>query len=258
MLPAQVDTVFSSDGEIPFLGLSASETAQCIAWLKGAVRERAYDAEHEADLAGYLSADGFDGTELQAILLATEEPLSAHDIGEAIAEVVLQAREGAIWPTNRRRDLRSVRASLPGADIVGFVPGGGGVHRFLFAEVKTSSDRKSPPSVMYGNKGLEYQLYALAADASLLRRLLKYLYARVKGTSQFELWRQALRELAKDMDHGKKLVGVLVRDTAPAISDLSHHAESLKAKLVGKADISLLALYVGVPATEWPSHCTPV
>ena len=111
---------------------------------------------------------------------------------------------------------------------------------------------------MYGNKGLEYQLYALAADASLLRRLLKYLYARVKGTSQFELWRQALRELAKDMDHGKKLVGVLVRDTAPAISDLSHHAESLKAKLVGKADISLLALYVGVPATEWPSHCTPV
>lgn len=257
MLLPNVDTVFTSSGGIPFLGLSTSEVSQCIDWLKGAVRERAYDAEHEADLADYLGADGFDGTGLQAILLATEEPLTEKDIGEAIAEVALQAREGAVWVTNRRRDMRSVRASLPGADIVGFVPGPDGAYRFLFAEVKTSSDRRTPPSIMYGNKGLEYQLYALALDTGILRRLLKYLYVRVKGTPQFELWRQALRELAKDMHKGKKLVGVLVRDTTPAAADLSHHAERLGSKLSGKGDISLLALYIGIPAKDWPLHCTP-
>ncbi|SPC18351.1 hypothetical protein [Cupriavidus taiwanensis] len=257
MLLPDVDTVFSSSGPIPTLGLSTAEVAQCIEWLKGAVRQRAYDAEHEADLAAYLEADGFDGTDLQAILLATEEPLSEKDIGEAIAEVALQAREGAIWPTNRRRDMRSVRASLPGADIVGFVPGLDGKYRFLLAEVKTSSDRKTPPSIMYGDKGLEYQLYALALDTNILRRLLKYLFVRVKGTPQFELWRHALRELAIDLESGKKLVGVLVRDTQPAAADLSHHAELLGKKLGGKGDVSLLALYIGIPAKDWPLHCTP-
>ena len=70
-------------------------------------------------------------------------------VGEALAECILaddETRE-ICWPWNFVRDRRTPRASLPGADLVGFCKEGGSVF-LLFGEVKASSDKSTPPNVM--------------------------------------------------------------------------------------------------------------
>ncbi|MCA8225096.1 MULTISPECIES: hypothetical protein [Burkholderia] len=259
MLPSSTKQNYkSAEAGVAYLGLCVADEADCIDWLKGPVRKRAYDAEEVAALNDFMRVEGFDDTALHAALMAPDEQLSENDIGEAMAELALQSQLQAIWPTNRRRDMRSVRASLPGADIVGFIPLDDGGYRFLFAEVKTSSDLKVPPAVMYGNKGLEYQLCTLATDWRVLRRLLSYTYSRVRETSLMPVWREAFKRLADEFPTGAELVGVLVRDTTPQAKDVAHHAGALSGKLPNVDCVSLLALYICVPAKNWSLHCTPL
>ena len=259
MLPSSTKEAFASaDANVAYLGLCIADTAECVAWLKGPVRNRAYDAEEVEALNEFMHVEGFDDTELHAVLTAPDEQLTEKDIGETMAELALQSQLQAIWPTNRRRDMRSVRASLPGADIVGFLPSKDGGHRFLFAEVKTSSDLKVPPTVMYGDKGLEYQMHTLATDWRVVRRLLSYTYSRVRDTELMPVWREAFAHLANEFPRGAELVGVLVRDTTPQPKDVSHHAGILSGKLPEADNVSLLALYICVPAKDWSLHCTPI
>lgn len=75
---------------------------------------------------------------------------------------------GAVWPWNENRDRKTPKASLPGADIVGFL-GSGPDTVFLFGEVKTSSDKDNPPGVMAGRGGLAHQIDSLASRASCRR-----------------------------------------------------------------------------------------
>jgi hypothetical protein len=185
----------SANANIPYKGMHVLDIQECEAWLNGAVRTRAYDEEEVAALHEFLVVEGFDNSAISAIFAVPDEPLAQQDIGETIAELALQAELQAVWPTNRRRDMRSVRASLPGADIVGFVPCAGG-YRFLFGEVKTSSDKKSPPAVMYGDTGLEFQLHTLATDVKVLRRLLSYVFSRVRDTELMGMWHQAFERLS--------------------------------------------------------------
>ena len=80
-------------------------------------------------------------------------------VGEALAESVLaddDTRE-ICWPWNLVRDRRTLKASLPGADLVGFCNEGDAV-LLLFGEVKTSSDASTPPNVMNGSGGMAWQL----------------------------------------------------------------------------------------------------
>jgi hypothetical protein len=259
MLPSSTTFVFSaSKANISYLGLRITDPGDCIDWLSTAVRARAYDAEEAESFETLLHAEGFDTSQLFAAITAPDEPLTEKDLGESMAELALQQLHHAVWFTNRRRDMRSVRASLPGADIVGFVPCEDGGHRLIFAEVKTSSDPKVPPAVMYGETGLQYQLYKLATDARILKQLLRYTFARVRGTEMMPVLREALVRLDKEFMSGAQLVGVLVRDTPVAEKDASHHAGLLAAQLPASNNMSLIALYVCVPAKDWSLHCPPV
>lgn len=259
MLPSSTSVLFkSAKNNVSYIGLRVTNPEDCVNWLNGPVRARAYDAEEITALEDFMRVEGFDNSELYAAITTSDEQLTEKDIGETMAELALQARMQAIWPTNRRRDMRSVRASLPGADIVGFAPCEGEGHQFIFAEVKTSSDKKAPPAVMYGDKGLEYQLHTLATDRVVLRRLLIYSYSRVRGTPLMKEWREAFACLANDYPGGAKLVGVLVRDTMPQEKDVSHHASILSGKLPESDNISLMALYICVQAKDWPQHCKPI
>jgi hypothetical protein len=259
MLPSSTKQSFkAAQANVEFSGLCVTDPSECIEWLNGPVRNRAYDATEVEALNDFMRVEGFDTTALHAALSAADEQLTENDIGEAIAELALQAELKAIWPTNRRRDMRSVRASLPGADIVGFVPCDDGGYRFLFAEVKTSSDLKVPPTVMYGNKGLEYQVHTLATDWRVVRRLLSYTYCRVRDTPLMPVWKEAFRRLAGEFPAGAQLVGVLVRDTSPRAKDVSHHAGILSKKLPNADNVSLLALYICVKAKDWSLHCKPI
>lgn len=258
MLPPSVSQVFSaSQANIPYLGLRINDPKDCIEWLSTAVRDRAYDSEEATKFDAFLRADGFDTSELYAAITAPEEPLTEKDLGESMGELALQQLHQASWFTNRRRDMRSVRASLPGADIIGFAPCEDGGHRLLIAEVKTSSDPKTPPTVMYGETGLQYQLYRAATDPRILRQLLRYTFSRVHGTDIMPILQDALRRLDKDLMSGAQLVGILVRDTPVAQKDVSHHAGVLSKQLPDADNVSSLALYVCVPAQDWSLHCPP-
>ncbi|NCC61037.1 MAG: hypothetical protein EOM12_08860 [Verrucomicrobiae bacterium] len=56
---------------------------------------------------------------------------------EALAEAWLEKEHKVIWPWNMERDKRNANASLPGADLVGFVENGSEI-RLILGEVKSS------------------------------------------------------------------------------------------------------------------------
>ena len=97
-----------------------------------------------------LATTGMNTEFVERLLNAVPGPKN-WEIGEALAECMLAAgpRCEIRWPWHSVRDCRTPRASLPGADLVGFCRKGE-VVLLLFGEVKTSQDESSPPRVMYG------------------------------------------------------------------------------------------------------------
>lgn len=235
----------------------ADDMQSCAAWLSGDVYARVFDIELceglKEDLAT-LQADGFDVSLLEALASEPEPAANIGDIGEAIADLFLIERVGAQMSPNRRRDLRSVNGSLPGADIVGYVPAEGG-YEFLFGEVKASSQLKYPPGVMASTgDGMPAQLHRLASTILAKKRLIMYLRSRIKSAKDKEVYDSALRSFAEGRF---ALAGVLIRDTSPDEKDVSGPAERLSAKLLplGRT-VNLYVLHVSVPTSAWSSHCS--
>lgn len=178
------------------------------------VRARITDEDYsfEQDLRG-LATTEMSGEFVRRFLTAVPEPQS-WDIGEALAECLLEqdTDRNVDWPWNTVRDKRTPRASLPGADLVGFCSQGDTV-LLLFGEVKTSSDAGSPPNVMHGGGGMTWQLERSANQLDIQRSLLQWLSARCRTDKYRDLYEKAVsRYLAS---HGKEIliVGVLIRDT---------------------------------------------
>ena len=110
-----------------------------------------------AELLG-MATTGMSGEFVEKLLRAVPDA-KPWAIGEALAECLLSDNDAGeiCWPWNSARDRRTPRASLPGADLVGFWKKGDTV-LLLFGEVKTSSDRHVPPRVMSGSGGMAWQL----------------------------------------------------------------------------------------------------
>jgi len=125
-------------------------------YVAGRVKARVEDDEAHREFAAELRGMATTGmvTEWVENLLRAVPEEKSWAVGEALAECVLaddETRE-ICWPWNHVRDRRTPRASLPGADLVGFCKEGDAV-LLLFGEVKTSSDANSPPNVMKGSGG---------------------------------------------------------------------------------------------------------
>jgi len=175
-------------------------------------------------------------------------------IGEALAECVLaddDTRE-ICWPWNLVRDRRTPRASLPGADLVGFCKEGDSV-LLLFGEVKTSSDANTPPNVMNGSGGMAWQLKDEATRLDIQRALLKWLRTRCESSEHLALYRAAVQRYVQS--HGKEilLIGILLRDTDPDERDVTARAKSLADSLGGPTRIEIAAWYLPVPIEDWPA-----
>lgn len=142
-------------GSVRWEGRSVDPPEQFRQYLRDVVRPRLADEESsfEAELLG-LATTGVKTRFVERVLQAVPEP-EAWEIGEAFAECVLRDDPGreVHWPWNTVRDRRTPRASLPGADLVGFCRDGADVF-LLIGEVKTSSDTDTPPSVMRGVGGM--------------------------------------------------------------------------------------------------------
>lgn len=260
MLPTSTSVSYTSNTNKVSIKGVVVPLSDCTSWLSSAVRSRAYDEEFEDIVFNeIMKVEGFDNSELLAAFAEPDLQLEVHDIGETIAELALETEFNAIWPTNRRRDLRSARANMQGCDVVGLIPLPNGNYQFIFSEVKTSSDKSIPPAVMYGNKGLSYQISNLVIDGALLRRLITYLFSRVMDNpTHLEKFKNAVSNLGANFPNGSKIVGVLVRDTKPNAGDVTKHAKDLSELLPDNNNLSLIAVYVEMPATEWQQHCNPL
>jgi hypothetical protein len=196
-------------------------------------------------------------TEFIEGLLKAVSPPEDWEVGEALADCALEHDSGreVIWPWNTVRDRRTPRASLPGADLVGFYRDGTGV-LLLIGEVKTSSDRGTPPNVMYGGSGMTWQLEESATRLDIQYALLRWLYTRSRSGVLRELYSKAVSRYLASGGKEILLVGVLLRDTVPNELDLKGRASALAQKIGSPTRIEILAWYLPLPISGWPKYMT--
>ena len=224
-------------------------------YMREVVRPRVADtnSSFDSELRG-LATTKMETEFVKSLLKNVHKPLG-WEIGETLAECAFRDDSGrqVIWPWNTVRDRRTPRASLPGADLVGFCRENEKV-TFLFGEVKTSSDPETPPSVMSGGSdGLPWQLERNAKRLDIQRTLLQWLQARCRNEHFHELYKKAAsRYLASE---GKDLIlaGILIRDTVPNELDLRARSIALSAKFDAPTRFDLVAWYLPLPIANWPN-----
>jgi hypothetical protein len=239
---------------VSWCGREVKDRAQFIAFLHQVVRSRIADTESgfEADLRGLATTDmAID--QVERLLRAVPDP-EGWEIGEALAECALQSDSSYEfhWPWNTVRDRRTPRASLPGTDLVGFCRIDGSVW-LTFGEVKTSSEVKAPPNVMYGGSGMAWQLEESVRRLDIQRTLLQWLYTRCSSEVHRSMYEEAVRRF---LDSGGKellVVGVLVRDTTPNEADFQGRGKALAKKLPSPTRVELFAWYLPIPISDWPA-----
>lgn len=227
------------------------------AFLAGPVARRAKDdmarEPFENELRG-LATTGM-GTQYLERFLAAVPGEEGWEVGEAFAETVLaeDANRDIIWPWNERRDRRTPRASLPGADLVGFCRDAQGF-ALLFGEVKTSSDAQVPPQVMYGRSGMTWQLENNATNLGVQHSLLKWLRARCLTPDMVAVYREAVGRYLNSSGKDMLIVGVLLRDTGSDEKDIKSRAQYLARHLVSPTRVEISAWYLPVPIADWAAE----
>lgn len=243
----------SSEGQVNWYGKRVAEEAEFNTFLAGPVRSRLFDevqrTEYEADLRP-LATTGL-ASDTITRLLASEPDREPWEVGEALAESLLEEERGVKFPWNSERDKRTPKASLPGADLVGFIEKGDEA-LLVLGEVKTSSDANNPPNVMNGKSGLIHQLDNLATEISIHNCLLKWLHPRCKNTGLWPLYEKAAKKYLASGGRAIKLIGMLMRDTEPNELDLKNRAKDLATKVSTPTEVELDAWYFPTPIEDWP------
>lgn len=253
-LGGTMETVYSgSEGQMSWTGIRVPMSV--ITEVRtGHLQERLNDEGEQQALVAELQALATTDMQSQTIeLLLTTEPKPLDwQVGEAIAEVFLEKNHGAVWPWNGARDRKTPKASLPGADLVGFTSDADGAV-FLFGEVKTSNDAGRPPGVVYGAKGLSRQIENLSQDQGLHWALLKWLRARCTDEPHRTLWQQATSRFVATNGADFRLVGCLMRDLEPDEGDLLTRGRALGTTVTAPAAGQLIAWYLPEATCEWPA-----
>jgi len=257
MMPGLAYTISyeGADGSAHWEGRAVSDATAFRAYVCGTVVNRIQDAEAEEPFEAELRAlatTGMASEFLKRFLGARPKP-EAWEIGEALAECVLaqDAELQVCWPWNSVRDRRTPRASLPGADLVGFCRVAGGA-LLLLGEVKTSSDASTPPNVMLGKGGMAWQLEENATRLDIQHAILRWLRARCGSSEHQDLYRAAVQKYLVSRGKELLLVGVLIRDTPPDERDLRGRAATLSAKLPAPTRIEVFGWYLPAPISQWP------
>ena len=232
-------------GVVHWEGREVSDVEQFNAYIQEFVQPRIADNE---------SSFGSDMQALATTQVATEfvedffeavpKP-KTWEFGEAFVECALQddSDRKVIWPWNSVRDRKTPRASLPGADLVGFCIEKATV-LLLFGEVKTSSDVNSPPRVVYGEDGLTWQLKRTIFSNEIQLSLLKWLHARCTTTPLKKYFIEAVKRFVKSAGKEILMVGALVRNTKPNENDFKTHAYELATCLFEPTRVELIAWYL--------------
>lgn len=244
-----------------FAGSQASSTWTGRTWtedeivdMSSDITERALDLTFESGVAERLQDLASTGASAEWLTRFLEDAVSHEvlpwQVGEAIAEAILEKDHDVILPWNTRRDERNPRASLPGADLIGISVEPEGC-RFVFGEVKSSSDKSSPPAVLTGKSGMIQQLERLIDDEKLRFALIKWLLARVRDKKTAASFDEALSAFVATSGASVRLVGMLVRDTSPSEDDVSIRGRTLGERVSAPGSAELHAVYMPRPMAEW-------
>ena len=239
-----------SEGRVAYALGTAPCTGMGIAWtagaldsaLAGSVRSMLSDEAGLAIIEEALMPLGETDFVAERVQALAKKGFENWRVGEAVAAAYLTDWRGCTFPWPISRDARRAGASLPGADLVGFALEGG-CYRLVFGEVKTSSEARYPPGVVYGRSGLRQQINDLRKDSSRRRRLIEYMLLRVRNTDWKALFLEALqRYLPTHSD--VRLYGVLIRDVTPDERDLRNMVLELAPHCPAGMDMTFLGIYL--------------
>ena len=212
--------------------------------LSGPVADIVFDSSGKANVGTLLTELADTDFEKDAVeqILATPNAPQGWRVGEALAEVYLVDQKNCRFPWSIGRDERKSGSSLPGADLVGFQLKNGNWF-FAFGEVKTSSDKRCPPGVMYGRTGMKKQLEDLKDSEQIRDGLVGYLAYRAENKPWLSEFQQAAKNYLKN-NANVCVFGFLVRDVSPDKNDLSARVTELSQNQRTGMVIELLALYL--------------
>jgi hypothetical protein len=242
--------------QVTWHGIEIKDTEQFNVFLTSDVASRVNDTEGMNALItdiSLLTGTGFEFKNFQRILNAAIPEERDWAIGEALAEAFLAREHKIVWPWNTERDKRTPKASLPGADLIGFEIDGEQI-RLVLGEVKSSSEEKTPPNVMNGSDGMKKQIENLANDMGLIFQIMKWLHPRCKG-SQYEIYfNTAFSLFLTSNNRAVALFGILVRDTTPNELDLESRGKSLAEILETPTTCQLIGLYIPYKIENLPRY----
>ena len=243
------------DRQAVWCGINIIDGDTFHSFMENEVASRLHDEEgaqeFETCLRG-LATTGFAQDNLNAIFAAEVPEERPWAIGEACAEAYLESELDITWPWNMERDKRTPKASLPGADLVGF-ESKNDVIRLALGEVKTSSDNDTPPNVMVGRSGMMHQIDNLANNLGLINQLLKWLLPRCKDTAHEVSFKMSVKLFLESGNKAVALFGVLVRDTQSNELDLKNRGQSLANTLRAPATCRLIAIYLPCDIEDLPA-----
>ncbi|MDF1612892.1 hypothetical protein [Stygiobacter electus] len=241
-------------------GVSFDE-AETGALLSGKVKDALIDRPQRQKMLSMLETLQQDtGFQQSSTLLQDIQALQNEDVdvqtfrvGEALAEVVMQEHFSCRFYWNELRDARNPKGNKTGADLVGFIEIDNQV-LFLFGEVKTSSETKSPPQVMTNAEGIENQLRDLYNDPQKRLILISYIQSKLQpvGNEDFkEDFEKAIRTYYQQNAGKYLLYGVLVRDTESDENDIKASYDKLKQDILDPIGLKLLAIYLPIAKENW-------
>lgn len=248
--------------QVCWQGYNLSESGTFDSFMTKDVAARLNDTEGSDQFQSHvrsLSLTGFGQSSLKAILDAQIPEERDWAASEALAEAWLSKEHGIIWPWNMDRDKRNANASLPGADLVGFVINGTQT-RLALGEVKSSTENQYPPQVMAGRSKsskktpMGHQIDDLANNLSTIIQLLKWLCPRCMNTEFETPCKASLTLYFNSGNKAVSLFGVLIRDTAANELDLKGRGKALGAALRAPTSCHLLALYLPCKIVELPER----
>jgi len=195
----------------------------------------------------------FDRDVLKKILRLAFEKFEMWKIGEAFCEFFLEKEFKVRFWYNHLRDLKNPKASPTGPDLVGFID----INEdtiFVFGEVKTSEDERSPPQVFYGKTGFKNQINELKNNKTISYNLIRYLGFKVSNLPKTDPfckdYRSALKIYIKKRNR-IHLCGLLVRDTKCNCKDLESGYNNLKNITHKDMIIKLIGLYIPIKMKKW-------
>jgi len=230
-------------------GFIAPSEEECRQFFINRVSAKLAESDGAEELRQHLIEMETTGFDLEGLLGQVEMSPHAKDweIGEAFAEVALEDEHEALFPWPTGFDKRARKASLPGPDLVGLQCHS--APRFIFGQVKASSEKKAPPQVVNSTKDcLRNQIFQLRHHPADRQQLISWLLVRMRNTE----WETAFNEALQQYSDGNLwLVGVLVSGKRePNEKDLTSICAGIEHQ-PGTGDIYLLGFYLPFHKDEW-------